>query len=606
MKKQILSIVGMLAMALTSTAGSIDFTYAGSSDAKTTWGTGKTEYYSVAIKIDNAGLNGKKVTAVNVPLVEGASYVDCGVFVSKQLKGSSGIPTADITKEFSNYNGPTKVALDEPYTIDGAFYVGYYFYIDKVTDDESKSPVQYVAKNVGNGLFVTTNRTYKKWTNMSSHNMTSTLSVVIEGDFETNAISLTSVEDKVTVPGKAEKGEAYIMNNGTTPVSSLAWTYKVNDQTTEGTVSFNPAVPADFTSSAKFEFDIPAIEGLGSYPGELTVTKVNDEAVSVKGTNTVYVMDREPVRRVVMEEFTGTWCGWCPRGWVAMKLLNEEMPDKFIGLAYHNGDIMWTMSAYPVQVGGLPGSYLDRTISCDPYFGTSEDTPMGIRNDVEARAALPVDANIDVFAEYSADGNSINVEASVYYFRDFPKNPYLLSFVVTEDGLKGDNPGLWRQSSYYPGQKGYGPEMDEWVNGKSSMEVEYDDVVLASSRYRGVVGSQPESVMSGNYYQGSYTFDCSKFTSINDSTLGTDLLQDRTKVNVIAILVNSETRQIENAAKVRLAPVSVKGVSDSVETVSTTYYDLAGRVLREAPAKGAFIEMKTLSDGSRRTAKRIR
>ena len=38
-------------------------------------------------------------------------------------------------------------------------------------------------------------------------------------------------------------------------------------------------------------------------------------------------------RKVVVEELTGTACGWCPRGLVGMKMLRDLYGDRFIGVA---------------------------------------------------------------------------------------------------------------------------------------------------------------------------------------------------------------------------------------------------------------------------------
>ena len=40
-------------------------------------------------------------------------------------------------------------------------------------------------------------------------------------------------------------------------------------------------------------------------------------------------------RKVVVEELTGTACGWCPRGLVGMKMLRDLYGDRFIGVAVH-------------------------------------------------------------------------------------------------------------------------------------------------------------------------------------------------------------------------------------------------------------------------------
>lgn len=44
------------------------------------------------------------------------------------------------------------------------------------------------------------------------------------------------------------------------------------------------------------------------------------------------------VKRVLLEQFTGSWCGWCVDGSYVMELLEEDYPDTFIGCKIHNGD----------------------------------------------------------------------------------------------------------------------------------------------------------------------------------------------------------------------------------------------------------------------------
>ena len=44
--------------------------------------------------------------------------------------------------------------------------------------------------------------------------------------------------------------------------------------------------------------------------------------------------------RVVGEEATGTWCGWCPRGAVALNWMDHDYEGYWQGIAVHNGDPM--------------------------------------------------------------------------------------------------------------------------------------------------------------------------------------------------------------------------------------------------------------------------
>jgi len=65
-------------------------------------------------------------------------------------------------------------------------------------------------------------------------------------------------------------------------------------------------------------------------------------------------------RGVFVEEFTGTWCGYCPRGAFYLDSLKHHMPDNAIVVSWHNSDQMtyspngeatmaqtWGISGYP-------------------------------------------------------------------------------------------------------------------------------------------------------------------------------------------------------------------------------------------------------------------
>ena len=60
----------------------------------------------------------------------------------------------------------------------------------------------------------------------------------------------------------------------------------------------------------------------------------NDDTLSISVTGTYAA----PGKIVVGEEGTGTWCGWCPRGSVAMNWMDEKYYGYWQGIAVHNND----------------------------------------------------------------------------------------------------------------------------------------------------------------------------------------------------------------------------------------------------------------------------
>src|SRR5262245_58440398 len=45
-------------------------------------------------------------------------------------------------------------------------------------------------------------------------------------------------------------------------------------------------------------------------------------------------------QKVVLEEFTGAWCGWCVDGHYKMETMTTDNAGKFIGVCVHYGDGM--------------------------------------------------------------------------------------------------------------------------------------------------------------------------------------------------------------------------------------------------------------------------
>lgn len=597
-----------MATATAAMAGTVDFGYS-PKDASEVWGTGRAETYAIAIRVPGKGLEGKKVTSVTVPVAKGTTLTDCSVFFAGELKGNSGKPQTDYKYEFTPAEGAVTVTLPEAYQIKGDFYAGYIFKVASVSAGADRQPVVCADGYVDGGFYISTSRTYRKWASPAALDIKSALRINIEGDFKNDDCSIVSLPNAVSIPGEATKGTAVIGNCGLQPISSVSYTYEVNGKSASGTASFNPAIPADLISQGTLSYDIPALDKIDTYDGTFTITKINGADCTVTAVNKLGIMDRLPVKRVLMEEFTGTWCGWCPRGMVAMKLLGEELPDRFIGVAYHSGDVMETVADFPVAVDGFPYAYLNRTLGCDPYLGTSSSKDMYIRTDIAGQLELPVDANIDVTAQFNYEGSKIEAKAEVYYFNEYQDNPYLLSFLVTENGVTGSDVKDWGQHSYYAGATDeWGPEMDAWTNGAALVLCSYDDVLLGTTAYRGIEGSQPASVKIGETAEGYAEFDCSKFVSINKDTEGLNLLQNYGKVSVVALLVNKNTGEVANCAKVALsAPASVAGLSaESGEVVSKEYHDISGRRLGGKPAKGLYLETVKYSDGSARAFKHIR
>lgn len=343
MRKSIFSILSLLALVLCANAqSSINYGLYHGTEKLGLWGTGKAEIYNVAIHIDDASLVGKTVKSITIPVVTEADLATGYMaFLSKELTTKSGKAVGDIASvEFTPNGEWTKVTFDKPYTIEeGGFYAGYSFTIGKLSDDAAsanKYPLRLMVGNDPEGFYLATSRTYRKWQSMvEASNGNTPLSLEIEGNFYSEACGVVTVKDLRTKQGEPFAVTATIANHGTTDVNNLNCLYTLGDKSYEYAITLPEALAHQFYGQrTDISLSLPAAAVNGVYDGKLTIVKVNgndNQEAALTGSNTVRVTTLLPFKRPVMEEFTGTWCGYCPRGWVAMKLLNERYPDRFRG-----------------------------------------------------------------------------------------------------------------------------------------------------------------------------------------------------------------------------------------------------------------------------------
>ena len=91
--------------------------------------------------------------------------------------------------------------------------------------------------------------------------------------------------------------------------------------------------------------DAPVAEDSNKLRVIVAVLNENGDAINVQdakaNTTKDYVMVGNAFQhRVLIEDFTGAWCGWCPRVSYSIEALEQESNDKIVAVALHNGDKM--------------------------------------------------------------------------------------------------------------------------------------------------------------------------------------------------------------------------------------------------------------------------
>lgn len=254
----------------------------------------------------------------------------------------------------------------------------------------------------------------------------------------------------------------------------------------------------------------------------------------------------EPMHKVVIEEGTGQWCGWCPTGIIAMEYLKEQYPDQFIGIAVHNGDVM-TVTEYDRGLGfsAFPAGIANRSVSCQPMTATYELTGAGTFHDtfLAELDKLP-EAEVRLTA-VSMDSDSIVSFTSQTRFALNPaSSDYRLAYVIMSNNYVA--PG--GQSNYLYNGNGY-PIFGEFgPGGQYGTQViaryPYDDVACCiEPEFGGAAGIIPSSVSLGETYAHDFSIDLKECQNIAEG-VGLEL---------VAMLIDGSDGSIVNADKYVIA-----------------------------------------------------
>jgi hypothetical protein len=314
----------------------------------------------------------------------------------------------------------------------------------------------------------------------------------------------------------------------------------------------------DFTHSVPF-----TIPSVGIHNVDMWVELTGD-AVSTNDqmTTAIQGVGFLPNHIPVIEEATGTWCGWCPRGTVFMDSLHGENPEAIL-IAVHNDDPM-DFGTYDDGIAGVPGFLGYPGISIDRV---EVQDPSDIFTYYDNHRSEFGFANVGVSAAFNATTRQCDVTATASFAASL-NGSYRFAVVFTEDGVTGSGDGSnanaqdYDQVNYYSYQSsnlalvGAGKDWQQETNPVPATEMEYDFVARAIlPSFQGQAGSLPSSIAAGSYHQYSFTYTVPAG-------------YDETRMRVIALLIDATSGQILNANK-------VDGIQGSVGTKQVAQSGLA-------------------------------
>ncbi|MGM9862242.1 MAG: hypothetical protein ACI30W_06565, partial [Muribaculaceae bacterium] len=342
-------------------AGSMDFGYCG--DPYTALGIGGAVGDEIWQAIEVNGVNaqkfaGAKVTSINIVAGSTSANInavtDVTVFLTYDLNGEP-FYTQNATLSSVGFSDNV-VTLTTPYTIeaDKPFYFGYYYTNTTSTINAYTIVIDYepTTQTEGGWLKYKYNGKYI-WDNIAEYYGSLCITATLESD--------NLPEDYVAVsdmllPASTAAGSNFdfsfdVTNKGSNKITSVEYTVAAGSKTETFTKTLSGL---SYNRSTNIAASI-ACDNIGvNVPVTVTVNKVNGNAnkdanKTASGYINVLGDGAGFDKTVVIEEGTGTWCGWCPLGILAMETLKEKHTDGSLEvICVHNDNEMGVESYVPL------------------------------------------------------------------------------------------------------------------------------------------------------------------------------------------------------------------------------------------------------------------
>lgn len=266
----------------------------------------------------------------------------------------------------------------------------------------------------------------------------------------------------------------------------------------------------------------------------------------------------QAVKKVLVEDETGTWCGYCPRGRTVSEDIEASYPNA-IAVANHEGDGFQVTYSHNIDADmntyGYPGGMVDRKL----YSG--QTTVCMATNFWKSKTANQLlsttPLGVSVYTSYNTSTRQMTATVYVNVY-SAASGDMRISCVLVEDSIvNASDP----QSNYMGNGCSSPDPTSPWYNYPCSISnyIQRDVVRTNLAPDWGTTGVIPASVTSGQSYAQSYSFTLpASWSAKNVSVVGF--------VSYYNTSINS--REVINASKVLLGTSNATAMEEHPELPS--------------------------------------
>lgn len=354
-----------------------------------------------------------------------------------------------------------------------------------------------------------------------------------------------------------------VKNFGAQSMTSVDINYSVNGGAIQtynlSNINVVPFGTKSFTHSQNFNISSSAAYNVKVWTSNINGNKTDGDASNDTLVKATHALAFLPQKKILYEEPTGTWCGWCPRGTVFMDSMRTIHGSEVSLVSAHNNDPMMN-SAYDSRIrkfiSGFPHIVMDRKRDGDPSV---------IFNDYNAHKNEISPVKVLVDKSYDSNTRQLTVNVSGVFATEYGNANLRFAAIVGENDVTGTATG-YAQSNYYSYRsqnKSLTGPRHNWQSEPSHVpasDMIYDMVGRALlGGFDGKAGSIPSQI------------------SINDSlsqqfTYTIPAGYDADNIYVIGVIIDNTTGYIVNSDSKGNRPISTGIQEQSVIDANVKVY----------------------------------
>ena len=437
--------------------------------------------------------------------------------------------------------------------------------------------------------------------------------IVVSGPEATDAQDRASFE--VTTPLMTDTGKAQmsvsVKNLKTPALDAVKVCYRVNDQVfSQDFTGLNLNQGQTAALTVEQTVDVP-LNTTCTY--DIWVEVDGDPALSVRDSirGTYFVSNR----RTLIEEGTGTWCGNCPGGALALEYMEKNYPDKVVSIAVHNDDPMEIAAyndfcqypAFPMML--VDRKYLGLPAELDEDYNYSFLVPgSGVEYFFQLAQRFIAEAELSGTATLTdANKNRLEIKVESRFINDCKSSGYDIALILLEDSVTAPDGSMYPQSNYYAstkytfvGKKDTILNSGGWGELPGTVRMKYDHVARAAynGSFNGYGNNNglPANIKGGEVYTSTYTWDVPAGT-----------VNHMKNASVVALMTDA-TGYIVNCYKMPVitAPSAIGRIEDTANATITAIYTPNGAQVNNKLRKGINIVKYTDAKGNTFTRKVVK